>query len=495
MLQLNQQTLKTVYSKRKSYWSFVWYIGFVFPLVFGQNQPSKWTLETCVQYTLQNNIQIKQTGLEKDLAEIAKKDAIGSFLPSMNAFGTHSWNIGLNQNITTGLLENQTTQFTSAGLNVGVDIYNGMQNQNRLQRARLQKIAAQYQLLQMQDDIALNVANAYLQILFNKEALKVQQSQLKTNKEQMARAKELWEAGQIPKGDYLDRTATVAADEQRVIQAENALLLSKLSLGQLLQLENYQNFDIADEDYQMEKSPLLLEKAETIFNKAKEIRYEIKIAENNIALAEKDVKIAKGAFQPRLTGFYAFNTRAAYFDRIIGFQQDPNNPFTTIGVVEGTNQNVIRPNLLAITGNPLSVWEQFDINKGQSFGVQLNIPILNGLSVRNNVARSKVLVKRSELALEQETLNLERNVFTAYSDAQGAQKAYEAAITALEARKEAYFYASERYQVGLLNTYDLTQAQNLLTAAESEVLRTKYDYLFRTKILALSFGLPIYERP
>jgi outer membrane protein len=150
---------------------------------------------------------------------------------------------------------------------------------------------------------------------------------------------------------------------------------------------------------------------------------------------------------------------------------------------------------LAITGNPLSVWEQFDINKGQSFGVQLNIPILNGLSVRNNVARSKVLVKRSELALEQETLNLERNVFTAYSDAQGAQKAYEAAVTALEARKEAYFYASERYQVGLLNTYDLNQAQNLLTAAESEVLRTKYDYLFRTKILALYFGLPIYERP
>lgn len=495
MLQLNNQTLPFVYSNSRIYRSFLFLIAFVMPSAFAQNQPSKWTLEACVQYALQNNIQIKQTGLESELATIARKDAIGSFLPTMNAFGTHSWNIGLNQNITTGLLENQTTQFTSAGLNVGVDIYNGMQNQNRLQRARLQKIAAQYQLSQMQDDIALNVANAYLQILFNKEALKVQQSQLKTNKEQMARAKELWEAGQIPKGDYLDRSATVSADEQRVIQAENTLLLSKLSLGQLLQLENYQDFDIADEDYPMEQSPLLIQKVETIVEKAKETRFEIKIAENNVSLAEKDVKIAKGAFQPRITGFYAFNTRAAYFDRVVGFQQDPNNPFTTIGIVEGTNQNVVRPNLLAITGNPLSVWEQFDLNKGQSFGVQLNIPILNGFSVRNNVARSKVAVKRSELALEQASLTLERNVYTAYADAKGALKAYESAITALEARKEAYFYASERYQVGLLNTYDLTQAQNLLTAAESEVLRTKYDYLFRTKILSLYFGLPLYKRP
>ena len=119
-----------------------------------------WTLEECVRYALANNISIKQTELDSIDANINKRGAIGSFLPSVNGNMSHSWNIGLNQNITTGLLENQTTQYTAAGFNVGFDIYKGMQNQNRLRRANLSVIASKYQLTKIQEDVALNVANA-----------------------------------------------------------------------------------------------------------------------------------------------------------------------------------------------------------------------------------------------------------------------------------------------------------------------------------------------
>ena len=125
-------------------------------------QSKKWTLEECVNHALENNISIKNSKLDEKLAEISKSDAIGAFLPSANATTSHSWNIGLNQNITTGLLENQTTQFTSAGLNVGVDIYNGLQNQYRLRRANLAKIASQYQLTKKQENISLNLCNSFL---------------------------------------------------------------------------------------------------------------------------------------------------------------------------------------------------------------------------------------------------------------------------------------------------------------------------------------------
>lgn len=437
-----------------------------------QAQSKKWTLEECVEYALKNNISIQQTDLDNQVAAIDKKGAVGNFLPSINANASHSWNIGLNQNITTGLLENQTTQFTSAGLSAGVAIYNGLQNQNRLRRANLSIIAAQYQLSKMKDDVSLNVANAFLQILFNKENIKVQQEQLANNNKQMERTGELVTAGSIPRGDLLDMKATVSNSQQAVVNAENALLLSKLSLAQLLQLEDFKNFDIAETDYATAKSPTMMQTPEAIFQKAKEERVEIKIAQTNLEIAEKDVKIAKGAYQPNLQGFYSFSTRASYSDRIVGF--------------DGNNEPIL--------ASPLPLFEQFSDNKGHNFGLQLNIPILNGFTVQNNVARSKVSLARNKIAYSQTELDLERNIYTAFTDAKGALNAYEAAVIALEARSEAFNYAKEKYAVGMMNAFDFNQSQTLYVNAQSEVVRTKYDYIFRVKVVEFYFGIPIIQK-
>ncbi|MFC7774410.1 TolC family protein [Flavobacterium sp. GCM10027622] len=459
----------------------------------GQSQSKKWTLDECVNHAVKNNISIKQSELDKKSSEISKKDAYGKFLPTINGQASHSWNIGLNQNITTGLLENQTTQFTSAGVSVGIDIYGGLQNQNQLRKANLSIIASQYQLTKMQEDISLNVVNAYLQILFNKENLKVQQQQLQYDTKQMERTKELVDAGVIAKGDLLDVNATVATDNQRLIAAENALLISKLSLAQLLQLEDFREFDIVDSDIEAVLSNVLLEDPKAILNKAKETRTELKLAQTNVSIAEKDVRIAKGAYEPSLSGFYSFTTRAAYSDQVIGTTLDTSNPTTVIGFVEGTGQNVVTSNLKPVLGKPDPVFDQFRDNKGHSFGIQLNVPILNGFAARNNVSRTKLALERSKIALEQSELDLERTVYTAYTDTKGAQKSYEAAVTTLEARENSMTYAKERYEVGLMNIFDYNQAQTLYVNAKSEVLRTKYDYIFRTKILEFYFGIPIIK--
>lgn len=454
----------------------------------------KWTLEECIRYAMERNISVKLSGLDVDLATIDKKDAFGNFLPSINGNASHSWNVGLNQNITTGLLENQTTQFTAAGLNVGIDIYNGLQNQNRLRRAHLAKIASQYQFLKMQEDIALNIANAYLQILFNIENLKVQKEQLNNNQKQLIRSNEMVDAGMIPRGDLLEIKATVAGDEQRVIAAENTLLLSKLSLAQLLQMEDFVNFDIVSDGYEANETELLLRTPVSIYEKAKETRTELRIAETNLAIAERDIRIAKGARLPRIQGFYSFNTRAAYFDRVVGSEISTLNPFTAIGVVEGTGQTVVRPNFVPIFAGPDNIWNQFDLNKGQNFGFQLSIPVLNGLSARNNVQRSKVNLERSKQLLSQQELDLERNVYTAFTDVKGSLNAYKAALSALESRTEAFRYARERFDVGMMNAFEFNQAQTLYVNAQSELIRTKYDYIFRVKILEFYFGIPIYQK-
>ena len=457
-------------------------------------QDKKWTLRECIDYAVKNNISIKSSELDIKNAVINKKDAFGAFLPNVNASASHSWNIGLNQNITTGILENQTTQFTQAGLNVSVDIYNGLKNQMQLRKSNLAIIASQYQMTKMQEDIALNVANAYLQILFNKENLKVQQEQKAYNLTQLDRTTQLVDAGVVPKGDLLDVKATAAADSQRVIAAQNALLISKLSLAQLLRLDDFKNFDIDENQIPELNEEILLQSSETIVKKAKETRTELKIANTNVELAEKDIAIARASYQPTISGFYSFSTRAAYSDRVVGVQPNATNPTSTVGFVEGTNQLVLQPNFTPILGNPLPLFDQFSNNKGQNFGISVNVPIFNGFATRNNVERSKVALERAKLNLSQQELDIERNVFTAYSDANAAKESFEAAEITLEARLLSFDYAKERYEVGLMNVFDFNQAQTLLVNAQSEVLRTKYDYLFRTKILEFYFGIPLIEK-
>lgn len=454
-------------------------------------QGKKWTLQECVDYALQNNISIKQSELDLQLAKIDKSDALGNFLPTLNADADHSWTIGLNQNITTGLLENQTTQYTSAGLNAGIDIYKGLENVNRMRRARLSALAAQYQLDKMKDDVSLNVADAFLQIFSNKENLRVLREQLSSNQRQMQRTEELVNSGSAPRGDLLDMKATVATSQKDVVDAENVLLISKLSLAQLLQLDDFKDFDVADGDYELAESPVMLQTPEAIFEKAKEARNELKIAKANLDIAEKDVKIASGAYQPTLQGYYSFSTSASYSDQIIGTVPDTDNPTSVIGTVEGTGQNVIQQNYVSVLGKYDPVFDQFSTNKGHSFGLQLSIPILNGFATRNGVERAKVTFERSKIAYSQAELDLERDVYQAFVDAKGALNAYETSLVAVEARELAFNYAQERYNVGMMNAFDLNQAQILLVNAQSDAVRAKFDYIFKVKVVEFYFGIPI----
>ncbi|MDR7371907.1 TolC family protein [Flavobacterium aquidurense] len=454
------------------------YNSLVFAMLFGfalsgQAQTKQWTLEECVRYALDNNITIKLSELDVQNADIDKKDAFGNYLPSVNGNASHSWNIGLNQDVTTGLLRNQTTQYSSVGLNAGVDIYRGLQIQNTYRRTKLAIVASQYQLLKMQEDISLNVANAFLQILSYKEDLKVKKEQLSIDEKRLKRSEEMVNAGTIPRGDLYDLKANLATDQQAITVSENNLLISKLSLAQLLQLKEFADFDVIDDTNAKDENNIMAQSPIDIYNKAKETRTELKLAQTNLEIAEKNVAIAKGAYQPTLSGFYGFNTRASYSDKVVG--------------VDGSGNPIL--------AGPDPVFQQFSDNKGHNFGFQLNVPIFNGFAVRNNVERNKVSLEKSKIDLEQKSLDLQRNVYTAFTNAKGALNTYESATVTLEARQQAYNYAKEKYDVGLMNSFDFTQAQTLLTNAQSDVIRTKYDYIFKIKILEFYFGIPIVPIP
>ena len=448
----------------------------------------KWTLEMCVKRAIDENISIKQSELDYVDAEISRKNAIGNFIPNVNVGSSHSWNVGLNQNITTGLLENITTQFSSMNLNLGIDVYNGLKNIKQLHLANLRILSSQFQLADMKEDISLLVANSYLQILFNKEFIKIQESQLELSKSEVERAKELVENGVIPKGDLYEFEANLAGVEKTLIDAQNNFALSKISLAQLLLLDDYQNFDIADKEYELQVSNILDKSPEEIFAVAVSTKNEIKLFETNLDIAKKNLELNKSFLQPRLSAFYSYSTRIAYSDRLVGTGEFQNVP---IGFVENTNQRVLTPVQKTKIIGAESFSEQFDRNAGQNFGLSLSIPILNNFSVRSNVDRSKVNILRNENQLLQKKLDLENTINQAHKDAQGAMKAYTASKKSLESRKLSYDYARDKFELGAMSSFDFTQVKQRFESAQSDLINSKFDFIFKIKVLEFYFGVPI----
>jgi outer membrane protein len=461
-----------------------------------QAQNKKWTLKECVAYALENNINIKQSELDIETALIDKSDALGNYLPSLNGSASNSWNTGLTQNITTGVLENQTSRNSSYSVTMGVTVFQGLRNLRTMQRAKLSQLSADYGLAKMKDDISLFVANAYLTVLTNKANLEVLESQNKVTQDQILRTNQLVDAGVLPRGDLLEIRATDANEKQSIAITDNSVKISLISLAQLLRIQDYENFDIQDEGYDIIDEGIGEKSVSELITAAKENRSEIKIAATNFELARKDLQIARTFYLPTINAFINYNTRES--DRISGIEPiiDPDNPVVQsefpIGIVEGTGESVfgLNSNIIGLRElDALPFEEQLYLNDGISYGVQLNVPIFNGFSTRNNVRRGKVIVQRQEYVLEQAKLDLESNVYQAFVDVKGSLKSYDAAQTALESQELAYQYAKDRYDVGLTNAFDFSQSKLRYDNAKIDANRAKYDYIFKLKVLELYFGI------
>ncbi|WP_047418990.1 TolC family protein [Cellulophaga sp. Hel_I_12] len=439
-------------------------IAFLFSVAFISAQTKKWTLQECVAYAVDNNLTIEQFELDLETVKIEKSDAIGDFLPGLNASSSVAGQTGLSFDPTTNQAVTTTIFTATGGLSSNVTLFDGLRNVHRLNRAKMNAISSQYRLDDLKDDIRLNVAVAYLNVLSNKESLRVFQAQYSFTKQDLIRTEELVDAGVVPRGDLLELEATAANQEQQIVNSENAILIARINLAQLLQITDYENFDIVDESFDIPPSEVLTNSPKTIYEKALTFRNDIKFSELNVELAKKDLQISKGALLPTIGAFFNYNTRYSSQERF-----------------DVTTQEFFRE----------SFKDQLWINDGISYGAQLSIPIFNGFGVKNNIKRSKINIDRANIQLEQEKLALETTVNQAYVDVKNLSKAYEAAGKTVAARRLAYEYSKERFDVGLMNSFDFSQAQARVDDAEAQLIRTKYDYIFRLKVLEFYFGMPI----
>ncbi len=422
-----------------------------------ETKKTVWSIQDCMEYAIENNLQIQQQQFDLQDADINEKDAKNAFLPDLNGSADNGWNFGFSRNIN-GVLSEQNTRGSSYSLVSNIPIYNGKRNYNRVQRAKLQKIANQYNIERLKDDIRINIANSYLQILLQQENLNVLNAQNNITLEQIKRTQQLIDAGNLPEGDVLQLKATAAENLQNIANSENSVAIAKLGLKQLLQLNFDSDFDITKIEVEFNELSVLDKDINDIIDIVLSNRNEVKFAEQNIKISEKDIDISKGAFLPTISG----------------------------SVNYGTSE-------ITVQNSPMTIpfFNQLNNNKFFNFGVRIDVPLFNRFQTKNAVSRNKVNVFRTKNQLEQTKQRLTQNVYQAYLDAKASNKSYEAAKIAVTAQERAFEYAKNRFEVGISNSLDFTQARIAYQNSQTQLLRAKYDFLFKVKLLELYYESPI----
>lgn len=444
-------------------------------------QEKQWRLEECVQYALENNLQVKQSDLQAKISQNANNQAQWNYLPSVSGGANYGLNSGLNIDPVTNQISTINRQTVFASVNANWVVYDGGRKINGIAQNNLNYLASRYDLEQAKNDIRLNVASAFLQILLNKEILEVALQQEEITLLQVKRMTKLVDAGSNPRGDVLQLEAQLARDKQNTVAAENAVTISKLQLGNLLQLEDPSGFDIIDPEFNDPEPSTLLRGPETILNTALENQPSIKGAETRVKSSEEGIDLSKSSYLPTVS--LSGGISSSYSDQFRNFIPDGNSINPAIGTVQGSGDVVIS-NFSQATGEFQSVafGDQFNDNINKSFGVGVSVPIFNN-NQRYSVRNAKLNLELAKASLDQIKNNLRQTVYQSHTDAKASYNSFLAASKAVDASTESYKYAEERYKVGALNQFDYENAKNSLASAISQQVRAKYDFIFKIKVL------------
>ncbi len=445
---------------------------------FAFAQEKQWSLKESVDYALENNITVRQTAIDKAIAEQDLESAKGNFLPTVNANASQNWNFGsfIDQNGGRISIDSRGNSFS---LNTGVTLFNGFRNMNLKKQAELGVEASQIQLEILEDNISLNIVNAYLNILFNKESLKLAEDQVSISQKSLDQVQELVDAGARARADLLVSKSQVAADQERLVNAQNSVDLSLLSLAQILQIPS-EGFEIQDVDIDLTEAVLVYKSTNEILSYAIENRPEIKGAQLNIDNAELNYQIAKSAYYPTLS----FGAGASTSYQHLQGQDDVRQIVTGFDPMTGLPITEFQKN---------GFKEQIENNLGYNVGFNLSIPIFNGFRTDANVRRSQLSKERITLALDEQIQTLRANVEQAFADAKASLIQYEASKLSLESQELAFQNEQDKYDLGVSTSFQLEQVRNRLINAQSSFLNAKYNYVFKTKVLDFYLDKPITE--
>lgn len=406
-----------------------------------------WTLDQCIGYAIQNNIQIRQSDISAQSRDVELNSARSNRLPGVSASASQSWSFGRSLTID-NTYANTNTASTSFSIGTDVTLFAGGRISGNIQNAKLGLEAAKSDLERIRDDVRVEVAQAFIQIVYNRSILDVARNQVAIDSMQVERLTELAAIGKASSAEVSSQRATLAQSQLSVTQAQNNLSMSILTLTQLLELPSPEGFDVIQPDadaieFSIPDSP------EDIYAQALNIKPAIKSEEIRLQQANNSIDIAKGGYYPTLSLSAGAGT---------GYYTSSNRTADAFG-------------------------SQMKNNFGPHVGLNLSIPIFSRNSNRNNVRSAQLNMMNQEMQLDNVKKQLYKEIQQAYYNAVASKSRYESSQEVAVSAQESFELVQAKYEGGKASITEFNESKNRLITAQADVIKYRYEYLFNTALL------------
>lgn len=421
-------------------------VGLIFHFEYGYSQEKKWTLSECIDYAVTHNIEVKQSDNQIQNLKVEKNTLRNSFLPNLNAGASQNFTFGrsLNQNNT---YEDSNIQNSSFSVTTEIPIFAGFKRTASIAQNRFDLLAAEANRELIENNLSLNVAGAYFQILLNKEIYRIALEQIQLTKEQEACTQLLIENGKAAESQLYDVRAQLADDELTATEAKNSIRLAFLELAQLMELKGHERFDIDSLGREISVPDML--SPVNIYQYAVTCMPQIRQAYYTLQSKTKGIRIAKSGYYPTLSFAAGINTN--YYDNGSGLGE--------------------------------TFRRQLNNNMQKSLCFTISIPLFDRFSTRNQVRTARIDEDNARLSLENEKKQLYKNIEQAYTDAISAFEKYRSTTKAVAANQEAHRYAMEKYAAGKSTVFEYNEVKMKLANALSQQSQAKYTYLLKDRVL------------
>ena len=461
-----------------------------------------WTLQAAVDYAVTHSLSVRASELTAQQQEASLRLNRAALLPTAGINATQGFNFGTNRDPFTNQFQQLNVRSNNFSASAQLTLFSGFQLRNAVKAGQFDAEATRFDIEKARNDLSLNVASSFLQLLLAQELIRASEARLATTQAQVARSEKLLKAGAVAEGNVLDSRAQLAGEERTLVTAQNQRDLAQLALVQQLNLDpaTAGRFEVVVPTLPDPTSLAATADAQdpnVTFELARQRLPEIKAADLRSQSARRNLEFARGAYYPRLTmagGVQTgFSSARSQFLRTVGepvpvpvLQRDPSAP----GGFVASPYVLLSPQISS-QQLPYRFLDQLAEGRGEFVQVSFNMPILNGLQSRVGVQRAQVNIQQVDLRAEQIRVQLRQTIQQSFADALAAQRRYAASSRQVEALSLAFRNAEIRFNNGLLNGTDFNIARNNLTAAESDMIQAKYEFFFRRKVLDFYQGKPL----
>ena len=449
-----------------------------------------WSLKRCIDYARENNLRLRQAALNLEASEINLVEAKASRYPNLNLGTNYNFNFGRTIDVSTNEFRAENNQTMGLGLSSSVNLFSGFQTANTIKQNEINLLSSELDLKQGELDLILQVTQAYLQILFNAEFLESAEVQLSSTVEQRDRTQKLVDAGSLARASLFELESQIATDELAVVNARNQIELSYLTLQQLLTLDRSQPFGIEKPEIDAPQGTgILSARPSEVYAIAVASQPFIRSADLQVESAALGIKIAEGARYPRLSLSGNFNS--FFSNRNRKFLDVIPVSFATPVLIDDVPAVLTLTNQQAQYANSYGYFDQILDTRGYGLSIGLNVPIYNRRTVISGIERARVSYRNAKLGADIQRQALQQTIEQAYLDVTQAFSTYIATQKQIDALQLTFENAEKQFNLGMINSVDYLIAKNNLNRARNDLVRNKFDYLFKTMILDFYQGKPI----